>query len=650
MLRLTSPQVNLITELDHVTVAGITSPDATLSVNGILALPDPDGLFSVDVDFSHISDPLVIEIVASSITGEIESEVRPVIFSDEAAGSGLFGTVSSVTPTDITLQTESGLVSLSVDSGTLVAIHGWESPSLSNLTPGASVGVITQGTQAKSVFAVVSRPVRTRHFTGVVTAYQVARPLINGSITLLDSDGRQITAITTDETSDISVGILVTAVLEQDISSGDLTVTAIDPALVGAERISEALAMNQGIDSPRTTENIEGLRWRLTEHGVRHISMLVDSQPNEGWQDAVASAQQTYTRLFSKHHIGVVSADVTGLVTSIATSLGASATKLITVQPASGQPVMIRLSENTPVVLLGERMQSGQLDLASRITVRYSMKGHDANQVTIMAGNTLSPESSAQLAAMAERGEAQGVLMGIGDSELVISIMVDKATGEQISLRSDGAAIFRNGAPIELESSLEGSNVFARFDPATYQLLEMESLSLSSNEDLVSGVVHSLIPKFADGNLTIRTTDGQMRTFTHHANTAIRRDGLRVSIQDVRPGDLVRPNTKVRTSGNAGELVSLNLKTPELRRVTGIIRGITPSLGGRLQLTVSNIWLDLISMKVNSDTQISQQGQVLGVQDLKVGQQVVMASYDPVNLEASTLLLDTPIETGRARR
>ena len=232
----------------------------------------------------------------------------------------------------------------------------------------------------------------------------------------------------------------------------------------------------------------------------------------------------------------------------------------------------------------------------------------------------------------------------------VISIMEDKATGGQISLRSDGAAIFRNGAPIELESSLEGSNVFARFDPATYQLLEMESLSLSSNEDLVSGVVHSLIPKFADGNITIQTTDGQMRTFTHHANTAIRRDGLRVSIQDVRPGDLVRPNTKVRTSGNAGELVSLNLKTPELRRVTGIIRGITPSLGGRLQLTVSNIWLDLISMKVNPDTQISQQGQVLGVQDLKVGQQVVMASYDPVNLEASALLLDTPIETGRARR
>ena len=56
MLRLTSPEVNQVTDLDHVTVSGMTSPDATLSVNGRLALPDPGGLFSVDVGFSHISN------------------------------------------------------------------------------------------------------------------------------------------------------------------------------------------------------------------------------------------------------------------------------------------------------------------------------------------------------------------------------------------------------------------------------------------------------------------------------------------------------------------------------------------------------------------------------------------------------------------
>jgi len=240
--------------------------------------------------------------------------------------------------------------------------------------------------------------------------------------------------------------------------------------------------------------------------------------------------------------------------------------------------------------------------------------------------------------------------MDIGDSESVVSIMVDRATGQQISLQSSGAAIYRNGAVVELDSSLEGSNVFARFDPASYRLLELESLSLARGEELMSGVVHSFIPKFAEGNLTVRTVDGRMRTLTHDANTAIRRDGLRVSIHDVRPGDLVRPNTRVSTSGGTGEIIFLSLKTPEPGRVTGIIRGVTPGLGGQVQVTVSNIWLDLISLKVNSQTEISQQGHELGVQDLKVGQEVALASYDPVTLEAGTLALDPPIQTGRASR
>ncbi len=650
MLQLTSPETNLVTKLDRVTVAGVTSPDATLSVNGRLAFPDPEGKFSLDLELLGISSPWIIEVVASSVTGETESAVRPIIFSGESGNSGLFGTVNSVTPSEITLQTGSGTVSFSVDDGTSVAIHGWKSPSASNIALGTLAGVTHDGSHAESVLAVVGRPVRTRHFTGVVTSAQAAGTSTEGSITLLDSSGRQITAATANETRKVVVGEVVTAVLKQDISTGNLTATGIDPALDGAERVFEALAMNQGIESTQATENTTALRWRLAEHGVRHVSMLVNSQPYEGWQDAVTSADETYTKLFSKHHIGAPSADVTGLVTSIATSLGTSATKLITVQPASGQAVMVKLSENTPVALFGERIKSGQLDLASRITVRYAIDGNDANRVTVMAGNTLSRESSAQLAAVAGQGEIQGVLMDIGDSESVISIMVDRTTGQQISLQSIGAAVYRNGAPVKLESSLEGSNVFARFDPASYRLLELESLALLRGEELVTGVVHSFIPKFADGNLTIRTADGQMRTFTHDSTTAIRRDGLHVSIHDVRPGDLVRPNTRVRTSGEAGEIVSLSLKTPEPGRVTGIIRGVTPGLGGQVQVTVSNIWLDLISLKVNSQTAISQQGHELGVQDLMVGQKVALASYDPVTLEAGTLALDPPLETGRASR
>ena len=256
------------------------------------------------------------------------------------------------------------------------------------------------------------------------------------------------------------------------------------------------------------------------------------------------------------------------------------------------------------------------------------------------------------LAALGGRGEVQGILMDVGAMRSVVTILVDRATGQQISLQSAGAAVYRNGIPAELDSGMEGSTVFARFDPAAYRLLELESLTLRSNEELVSGVVHSFIPKVAAGNLTIRTTEGRLRSFTHNAATSIRRNGLRVSIQDIRLGDLVRPNTRVRPGdGSVGEIVLLSLKAPEPGLVTGIIRGVTAGLDGQVRVTVSNIWLDLISLKVNSETAITRQGRTLGVKDLAVGQEIALASYDPVTLVAGIMTLDPPKEsTARASR
>ena len=671
MLRLTSPEVNLVTSLDRISVTGVTSPDATLSVNGRLALPDPEGRFSISFDLLGAGNPLLIEVITTAITGETESLVRPVIFLDDSRGSGrsgVFGTVESVTPSKITLETGSGPVTLSIDDGTAVAIHGWKSPSVSNITSGALVAIMADGPRALSVLAVLGRPARTRHFTGIVAASAPTGSVGAGSsdvrnITLWDDSGRQITAIAaetlTDALNGAPVGEVVTAVLEQDLSTGSLTVTAIDRALASAERLYEALALNQKIDSPQATANITNLRWRLAEHGVRNLSILVNNQPYEGWREAIAGADGAYTRLFSEHHIGAPSADVTGLVTAIENAMGGSGTRQVTIQPASGQAVMVKISDATPVALFGERIRSGQLDLASRITVRYAISGNDANRVTVMAGNTLSDDASAKLAARAGLGEVQGTLMDVRATAALITIL-DPATGQPVTLqtggqsagRFPGAAVYRDGNPVDLDPSMEGSNVFARFDPASHRLLELESLKPLSGEELVSGVVHSFIPKFADGNLTIRTTDGRLRSFTHNAGTSIRRDGLRVSIQDVRLGDLVRPNTRVRlsdgTGGQAREIVVLSLKAPQPGLTTGVIRGLTGGFGGQVRVTVSNIWLDMISLKVTSQTAITQLGRTLGAQDLKVGQNVALASYDLVTLEAGILVVDPPRESTRA--
>ena len=635
MLRLHSPEVNLVTELDRVFVSGVTSPDATISVNGRLALPDHDGNFMVNLDRDTTSNPSIIEVVATSITGETESAILPVIFSDGGEALGVFGTVTSVSPAELTLETTSGQISLATDSETTVTIHGWGSPSVSNIAKGTLVAAMTDGQHADSVLAVLTRPAQTRHFTGILAGIDDS-----GNLTLQDNSGRQITAITS-EISDFlgltSVGEVVTAVLKQDLATGDLTVTAIDRALAGAERLNAALALNQQIDSVQASTNISALRWRLAEHGVGNLTMLVDSQPYDATEGALKGAGEFYAKVFSENQIGTPSADVTGLVTSIDSANGQ-----ITVQPVSGQPVMVKISANTPVAFFGERVKSGQLDLASRITIRYSISGNNASRVTVMAGNTLSKVSAAQLAATAGWGEVQGVLTDVGP-ETQVTIMVDRATGEQISLQTAGSAVLRNGMTVKLDPSMEGSEVFARFDPISYRLLELESLTPARNEELVSGVVQSFIPKVADGNLTIRTPDGRLRSFTHNTDTAIRRDGLWVFIQDVKVGDLVRPNTRVRSldggEEKAGEIIALSLKSAEAGLVTGIIRGVTAGLGGEVRVTLSNIWFDLISLKVDSKTAITQQGRTLGVQDLVVGQGISLASYDPVTLEAGVLAL-----------
>ena len=63
-----------------ITVAGLTSPDATVSVNGILAPPDALGRFSVELLITQDENPLSIEVIATSLSGELETVIRTVIF------------------------------------------------------------------------------------------------------------------------------------------------------------------------------------------------------------------------------------------------------------------------------------------------------------------------------------------------------------------------------------------------------------------------------------------------------------------------------------------------------------------------------------------------------------------------------------------
>ena len=633
LLRVDSPETSLVTGSDQVTISGIASPDATLSVNGRLALPDDQGRFSISLQKSDAENPLSIEIIATSLTGETESLVRSVIFS---IGQGYYGAVTSVAESEITVNTDAGPVSFLIDSSTAARIAGWESASVPDIALGTAAAALTEGDKVVSILALSNRPVKTRHFTGMVLSSETGETL-----TLQDNTGKQVTATAAVDISGLTFQELVTAVLEQDLASGALTVTAVDRASESARRLFAALELSLALDGSLASDNLSALRWRLAEHSAGHLSIL--SALDAG---SLAAAKQLYSQVLTKHRAGKPSADITGMVTSMN-----SATRQITVQLEQGGPVTVRIAETTPVALFGERVRSGQLDLASRVSVRYELDSGDASKVSVLAGNTLQNDVGVQLAQAAEMGEVLGTLLKIGQWGASVTIR-EAVTGQQSTLDATGASVSENGRPAELTGAMEGRTVVARFDPESFQLLEMESLHLGAGEELLSGVVHSFIPKVTEGNLTIRTVSGQLRSFTHNPKSLIRRDGLQVSIDAVRVGDLVRPNTRIRSldnaGGQAGEIVALNLKAPEPGLVTGIIRGVSSNRSGDVRVTVSNIWLELISLKVGPDTAISQQGQTMALQDLAVGQEVTYGSYDLVTLVARRLKLDPPRVAVRA--
>ena len=70
----------MIVDNETITVTGIASPDATVSINGNLAIPDADGRFSLELIISPDENPLAIEVIATSVAGEELSLVRTVIF------------------------------------------------------------------------------------------------------------------------------------------------------------------------------------------------------------------------------------------------------------------------------------------------------------------------------------------------------------------------------------------------------------------------------------------------------------------------------------------------------------------------------------------------------------------------------------------
>ena len=586
---------------------------------------------------------------------------------------GLFGTISLVTgdhpravagETDITLDTKSGPVEFTSTVATRVRIPSFKSASVDDLGPGDSVAVLLSGGRAISILVKTELPVRTRHFTGVVISADE-----DGGVTIRSRVGEQITILALEDLQEIQTGELVTAVMEQDLASGGLAVTGLDRASASLERISSALELAKTAEGP---SNIEVLKQRLIGNSVHHLTTMqeLSQKSTAPLQDKflkeLEAVQENYSSILSQSGAGKARAEVTGIVTSIDTP-----GQRIIIEPRGLDEVEIAITDGTglwraPAGLAeqvheswlreesnartqvrrfgGREIRFDQLDLASRVRVWYELDTASATRVLVLPGESLESRPADALLSLALLGEAKGTVTSVDlDTEPPIVTLQDQISGIELHLSVAPDSAINS-------DTLPGASVVVSYDPESMIIKKIEELTQADSEASVHGVVHSFVSKVLPENFLILTVEGVIEVLNHTESTVFRRDGRRVSINEVRLGDLVRPATRFCAEATAGssecgaerDLVVLSLKSPATVPVQGTIRGIFALHGGGTLITISNDWLELASLLVTDDTQLTLQEESAGVLGLALGQRVVTGAYDPLSSVAVRLVLAAP--------
>ncbi len=191
--------------------------------------------------------------------------------------TGIFGEVVGITgdhpravagEIDITLDTRNGPLEITANPGTAIRVPGLEQPTVDDIPLGSAVAVLAANGQAVSILVKPVQPVRSRHFTGIVTGVGE-----DGVVDIQDANGRKISSPSASDPSILKPGDLVTAVLEQDLSTGSLLITGLDRALDNLKRIEAAL---ERAEKTQAAGKLSVLRQRLNENANRHLTLAQD--------------------------------------------------------------------------------------------------------------------------------------------------------------------------------------------------------------------------------------------------------------------------------------------------------------------------------------------------------------------------------------
>jgi hypothetical protein len=567
----------------------------------------------------------------------------------QSSQTGIFGEVVGITgdhpravagEIDITLNTAKGPVEITANPDTMIRIPGLEQPTVDDIPLGSAVAVLASNGQAASILVIPAQPVRSRHFIGIITGVRE-----DGILEIQDAQGRTISAPSVTESPNLYRGDMVTAVLGQDLSAGSLLITGLEQALINLERIQAAL---ERAEKAQAADKLSVLRQRLIENSDRHLTLAQDvlnktesyrqSRPKE----RLAAAQNAYAQGMSRFGAGKPSATVSGIVTSIDLER-----KLLIVQPSRLPPVQMIIDGDTAIKFQGRVIPFSRLDLANRVQVRYGLESRIASRVAVSAGATLDKTAARALLETKNPGEVTGSVIDIErfPGELPRITIRDKDSRDTVTVNmSPESVVLVNGIPAAVNNDILDTEVTAIFKPDSLELIELDSQAADGENQPIRGVIHRFVAKNLPGNLTILTRDGAIRIFTRTGETVVRRDGRRVSINEVRLGDLVRANTRIiKATGDATPVLEvLSLNSPPPARIRGTITGITSDDQGSKRVTITTNKLDMVAILADADTQVVQRGKSIGLDGLVQGVRIVNGAYSPLTGKAQRLIIQPP--------
>ena len=237
---------------------GVTSPDATVSVNGQLATVEATGEFSVAGPIPLVEGPNLIEVIASDLAGGVRSQVYGIVFTEQQRG--ILGQVTEIrTPspglTVISVDTvDNGTQQVEASENSAIIVPGKETASVNDISVGNFLAVLAAAEDSRLIAEIIM----VKPDVPVIHAHIIGSKVggVGDQIVLMNRGGNSVAADLSSDSVRIDPGQIVTAVVRQDLKTGALSLLDAEPVDIATARLTSALEAAARSGSLQTLSNL----------------------------------------------------------------------------------------------------------------------------------------------------------------------------------------------------------------------------------------------------------------------------------------------------------------------------------------------------------------------------------------------------------